>query len=514
LSKKNKKQKVNVEQPKNKMIKTENKEKENRFIQIIKKKWLIEGTTTLALVSIIIAAFICLNIFMHNLELTPIDLSQEQLFTLSEESKDKVRNIDKDVNIYFIEYTSDNPSVELSKQYHSVNEKIKTEIVTAESRPDLVQKYGIQSGSQGIIVECGEKSKVLTDNDLYTYDMTTYETINVAEEKLTSSIITVTSEKIPKIYFLEGYSSYSLAQQMKYLGIFLQNEINEVKQLNILSTGKVPDDCDTLIICSPEKDFDDMASNAIIDYINSGRNILWLNSAVTKESDLTNVNKVLSMYGVKPFEVGTILETDENKMVAQTPYIIFPNINYSVPTKSIYNTEGVIFINATKINTLSEEELSNLNISKQVLLSTSSKSFFRSDFSIQSVSKTEKDEEGEFVVGAELVKTITAANEEEGKSAVKSKMIILGDNNFITDYPIGNSNSPVIRLAKNKDLVLNSMAYLVDREEDITARKSTGTVTYTATQEQDNIIIGIIFGVPFLILIAGLVVWILRRIKK
>lgn len=502
------------EKIKKEKIKKEDIEKENKFITIIKKKWLIEGTTTLALVAIIIATFICLNIFIHNLELTPIDLSQEKLFTLSEESKDKVRNIDKDVNIYFIEYTEDNPSVELSKQYHSVNEKIKTEIVTAEKRPDLVQKYGIQSGSQGIILECGEKSKVLTDNDLYTYDMTTYETINIAEEKLTSSILTVTSEKIPKIYFLEGYSSYSLAQQMNYLGIFLQNEINEVKQLNVLSAGKVPDDCDTLIICTPEKDFDDMATNAIIDYINSGRNVLWMNAAVTKAQDMPNVNKVLAMYGVKPFEVGTILETDADKMLAQTPYIIFPNISYSTITKSFYNTEGVLFINATKIDTLSEEELSNLNVTKSVLLSTSANSFFRSDFSIQTVSKTEKDVDGEFVVGAELVKTISAANEEEGKNAVKSKLIIFGENNFITDYPIGNSNSPVIRLAKNKDLVLNSMAYLVDREEDITARKSTGTVTYTATEEQDNIIKIVIFGVPALIIGVGIVIWILRRRKK
>ena len=506
--------KVKENEPKDKMIKAENEEKENRFINIIKKKWLVEGTSTLALVSIIIAAFICLNIYMQNLELTPIDLSQEKLFTLSDESKDKMKGVTSDVNIYFIEYTDDNPSVELAKQYHSANEKIKVETVTAENRPDLVQKYGIQSGSQGIIIECGGKSKVLTDNDLYTYDMTTYETINVAEEKLTSSILTVTSEKIPKLYFLEGYSSYSLSQQMNYLGVYLQNEINEVKQLNILSTGKVPDDCDTLIICTPAKDFDDMATNAIIDYINSGRNILWLNSAVTKAQDLPNVNKVLAMYGVKPFEVGTILETEADKMLAQTPYIIFPQIGYSNVTKSFYNTEGVILINATKIDTLGDEELNSLNVSKSVLLNTSSKSFFRKDFSIQTVAKTEQDEEGEFVVGAELVKTISEANEEEGKTAVKSKMIIFGDNNFITDYPIGNGNSPVLVLAKNKDLILNSMAYLVNREEDITARKSTGTVTYTATEEQDTIIKGVIFGVPALIIIVGIVVWILRRRRK
>lgn len=495
-------------------IKKEDIEKENKFIQIIKKKWLIEGTTTLALVSIIIAAFICINIFVQNQDLTPIDLSQEQLYTLSDESKEKVKNINKDVNIYFVEYSEDEANVSLAKQYHNVNEKIKTEVVTAEGRPDLVQKYGIQSGSQGIIIECGEKSKVLTANDLYTYDTSTYETINIAEEKLTSSIVSVTTDKIPKLYFLEGYSSYSLSQQMNYLGVYLQNEINEVKQLNILSTGKVPDDCDTLIICTPVKDFDDIATNAIIDYINSGRNILWLNAAVTKAQDLPNVNKILAMYGVKPFQVGTILEADADKMLSQTPYIIFPNINSSTVTKSIYNTEGVILINATKIDTVGEEELTNLDVSKSVLLSTSSNSFFRKDFTIQTASKTEKDEQGEFVVGAELEKIISKANEEEGKSAIKSKMVIFGENNFITDYPIGNSNTPVLVLAKNKDLILNSMAYLVDREEDITARKSTGTVTYTATEEQDNLIKVVIFGVPALIIIAGIIVWVVRRRKK
>lgn len=495
-------------------IKKEKIENENKFISIIKKKWLKEGITTLALVSIILAAFICLNVFMQNLDLTPIDLSQEKLYSLTDESKDKVKNIDKDINIYFVEYLEDEPNVSLAKQYHNVNDKIKTEVVKAESRPDLVQKYGIQTGSQGIIIECGEKSKVLKDDDLYTYDIKTYETISIAEEKLTSSILSVSSNKIPKIYFLEGYSAYSLSQQMNYLGIYLANEVNEIKQLNILSTGKVPDDCDTLIICSPQKDFDDMATNSIIEYINSGRNILWLNSAVTKAQDFPNVNKILAMYGVKPFEVGMILETDEEKMLAQTPYIIFPDVNYSTITKNIYNTEGVIFINATKINIMNDEELSNLKVSKSELINASENSFFRKDFSIQTPAKMPSDEQGGFTVGAELVKTIKEANEEQKTGAVKSKMIIFGDNNFITDYPIGNGNNSVFRLAKNKDLILNSMAYLVDREEDITARKNTGTVVYTATEQQDTIIKIVIFTIPSLIILAGIIVWVVRRRRK
>ena len=61
---------------------------------------------------------------------------------------------------------------------------------------------------------------------------------------------------------------------------------------------------------------------------------------------------------------------------------------------------------------------------------------------------------------------------------------------------------------------MNSISYLVDREEDITARKDTGTVTYTATEQQDIIIRCIIFAVPILIIIIGIIVWQIRRRKK
>ena len=176
-------------------INTKEVKQKNRFIEIIKKKWLVNGTKTFILIAILIAIFIEINIFMQSLELSPLDFSQDKLYTLTQESKDRVKDIDKSVNIYFIGYTDEDSNLDLAKQYKNVNEKIVAEAVNIENRPDLANKYGIESGTQGIIVECGEKSKVLTANDLVTYDTSTYETISIAEEKLTSSIISVTSDE-------------------------------------------------------------------------------------------------------------------------------------------------------------------------------------------------------------------------------------------------------------------------------------------------------------------------------
>ena len=490
------------------------KDKEtSEFVQRIKKKWLIDGTKTLILILLIIAVFLAINVGMQSLDLTPLDFTQEKLYTLTDESKERVKDIDKDVNIYFVGYSDDDADLSLAKQYKSANERIVAEAVDADSRPDLAEKYGIESGSTGIIVECGDRSKVLTSSDLVTYDSTTYETISIAEEKLTSAIISVTTDDIPKVYFLEGYSDFTLEYNMNYLSVYLENEITEVDTLNILSTGNVPDDCDTLVITSPSKDFDDVAKTAIMDYINRGGNILWLNAAMAVSADLPNVNEVLALYGVNPFEVGIIRETDSSRMVSGSPDLIIPNLGYSSITEDLYS-DGVIFANARKIN-INEEGLEDLNVVETDLATTSEGAYFRTNFNNSSTTAAEGEETGSFVVGAELEKTITEANEETGESAVTSTLVVYGENYFASDYQLAeNSQYPAIQLAYNKDLVLNSLAYLSDREEDITARKSTGTVTYTATEQQDTIVRVIIFAVPSVIILVGLIVWQKRRRKK
>ena len=495
--------------------KKEKKEKKpNKFIETIKKKWLIDGTKTLILVLAIIAIFIGINILMQNLELAPLDFTQEKLYTLSDETKEKVKDINKDVNIYFIGYTDENPDVDLAKQFKNANERIVAEAVDINNRPDLAQKYGIESGSQGIIVECGDKSKVLTASDLVTYDTSTYETISIAEEKLTSAIMSVTADKVPKVYFLEGYSDFLLSNNMNYLNMYLGNEVNEIEKLNILSTGKITDDCDRIVIKTQNKDFDDLTTNQILEYINKGKNILWLNAATTSAEELPNVNKILATFGVNPFEAGIIRETDTTKMVSGSPDLIMPEVQYSTITKDLYNTTAPIFVNATKIN-INTDGLEDLNVEKTDLLKTSENAYFRTNLNIQTDTAVEGEETDSFIVGAELDKTISAANEETGESAKISKLVIFGENAFITDYPlVQNSQYSAIMLGGNKDLVLNSIAYLVDREDDITVRKSTGTVTYTATEQQDMVVKAIIFTIPAIIIIAGIIIWQVRRRKK
>ena len=505
------------EKKEKKPAKNTNKEKfGTKFVNTIKKKWLISGTNTLLLIAILVAIVILINSAVQSLDLTPIDCTSNKEYTLTNESKDRVKNINSDVNIYFVGYEDSATQVNLAKQYNKANSKLNVEVIDTNERTDIASKYNVTNDSKAIIIENGEKSKTLYSDDLYTYD-SSYQTIDLTEEKITSAILNVTSEKIANVYFLSGYSDYSLEYSggMYYLASYLKDEVLNYQTLDILVKGSIPEDCDTLVITTPKKDFDELTTNEITKYINNGGKILWLNASYSEQKDLPNVNKILATYGINPFEVGAIRETDTSKMVSQSPDLIIPEIQYSDVTKKLYNSTGVIFLNATKINVVGSEELSNLKVTKTDLIKTSENSYFRSNFKIQSNEPQDGEEKQAYLVGAELEKTITEANSENGTEEVKSKLIIYGENYFASDAQLSQSSqTPIIAYRQNKDLALNSIAYLSDREEDITVRKGTGTVKYTATEQESRIILGIITAVPLLIILIGIIVWVSRKRKK
>ncbi len=488
-----------------------NKEKlGTRFINTIKKRWLISGTNTLLLIAILIAIVILINSAVQSLKLTPIDCTSNKEYTLTNESKERVANIQSDVNVYFVGYEDSSTQVSLARQYNKANDKIKIEVIDTNERTDIASKYNVTNDSKAIIIENGEKSKTLYSDDLYTYD-SSYQTIDLTEEKITSSILNVTSDKIANVYFLSGYSDYSLEYSggMYYLSSYLKDEVLNYQTLDILIKGAIPDDCDTLVITTPNKDFDELTTNEITKYINNGGKILWLNSNYAEAKDLPNVNKILALYGVNPFSAGYVYETDNSRTALGYASCIVEDLGSTDIAKKLTD---VVMLNATKIN-INEDGLEDLGVTKQDIITTSSTSYFRANVSNTSSSQ-DGDEQGGFTLGAIFTKKISN-EDEDSENSVESTLVIFGDNNFVSDVQIVSQVNPMIFLANNKDLMLNSIAYLTDNNEDITIRKDyTKSSDFMPTDEQKQNIVRIIFTVPIAIIFFGFVVWQVRRRKK
>ncbi len=479
-----------------------------KFIKNIKNKVLFNTIQTIILFAIIVLAYIGINMWVNKMNFTDIDVTKEQIYTVSEESLQKISGINEEVRIYFFGYLEDSSVVDLAKQYEKRNNNIKVEVVDLEKRQDLVSKYQVESTDVAIVVESDKGEKILSENDLYSYDYTSYEQIDLTEQKLTNAILLVTKEKQPTLYFLEGHSEYNLKSHLNYLNAYLVNDVNKVESLNLLITPEIPEDCSILIINSPQKDFTDLETQEILNYINNGGDIIWLNDSSFSSEELKNINRILDEYGISFDNNGVNFEEDQNKMLMQTPNYIIPDISYTDFTEEIMTDGGLALLNSGKINFKNDDELERLGIDVQNFISSSETSFYRRNLNQTSYNKTEEDQSGPNVIASMLTKSVS-----EDK---QSKLIAFANNIFITDYMvnIGNQSIPAISLLNNKDIVLNVVAYLTDNQDEITIRKETGVVTYTATQMQDNIIKCIIFGFPIIIIIVGIIVWQKRRRKK
>ncbi len=500
----------NKNQEKTNKSQTENQKGDKKVFQKIgetlKKRWLIDGTKTIILVAIVIAIYIGVNILLQNVVLPEIDCTQNKIYSLSQETKDKVGNIEKDINITLINYSNYISLINFVERYVEMNNHIKIEkIDDLSSRADLMQKYSLNATDSLIVIKSGENEKTVSENELFTYDYSTGEQKDTTEEALTNAIMDVTTEEKPKIYFMSNHTAYS-TQYFSTIMSAIQKDANEVETLDILAKGEIPSDCNCLVITTLKEDLTEQERDKIIEYIKNGGKLLLMCGPNIANVDLSNFQKVLDEYGIT-IEKGVIFEGDSSHMVAGYPDFIIEQTRNNSLTNKLNMTMNFCLVDAAKI-TLNQEKLEELKVESEILATTSEKAYVRTNLEQNSPTRTGEDgEEETATIAAIATKTI-----EENK---KSKLIIFGNELFAMDMQvqINGYAMSTVNLYNNKDLILNSIAYLTERENTITIRKNSETVNYTVTEQQNTIIMAIIFTLPIIIIIAGIIIWQLRRKK-
>ena len=226
---------------------------------------------------------------------------------------------------------------------------------------------------------------------------------------------------------------------------------------------------------------------------------------------MPNFQEVLDEYGIE-LDEGIMLEEDSDRMLLGTPNAIIVTVSpYTSVTKETNMNMNACFMNSGRIQIADSEELEKLGVQVETLATTGSNAYYRTNYSLAvTEGKTNDDEEaGAATVGALLKKTID--------EDTTSEMIVYSNNIFVTNVQVRISEASAVAaldLYNNEDLAINSIAYLTGRDNMITIRKNVETTSYTVTDEQNNIILSIIFTIPLLIIIAGIIVWQYRRRKK
>lgn len=475
--------------------------------ETITNKWLLKGTTTLILVALIIAGYIAVNWGVEQIQVEDLDFTTKKLYSLSEQTEERLKNLEDEITIQLINMGDYSYVIEYANKYQRASDKITVEeIDDLSSRLDLQTKYDIESTDNLIVVKNGEKEKTITTSDLYTYDYSTYESIDTTEEAITNAIMEVTIDEKPHIYVLSGKNYAQPESSLSIIANKIIDEANEIDLLDILTEGSVPDDCDCLIITTLKQDLADLERDKILEYINKGGKLLILTSQNILDIDTPNFDKILEQYGIT-LGYGTIIEQDTSKMLYNTPYMIVTSASASF--MSDIDMDLKLFLAYPgRIQFADETKLEELGVTYETIATTSTKSFVRTNFNISSMSRTEQDSEEESsIVGAYATKKISDEK--------TSQLIIYSDETFASTSPIiiGYQSVYAVTLYNNEDIVLNSISHLTERDDTITIRKTGESETYTVTEQEDVIIRTIIFTTPIIIIIIGIGVWIFRRRK-
>ena len=479
-----------------------------KFIEIIKNKWLQSVELIILLFAIIICAFLAISYGIDKANITDLDFTKDKIYSISQATKDKIGNLDQEITISIYnmyEYVND-----FAYKYATLNKNIKVEeLESLTDKTDWKTEFGISDSSSFIMIESETKSKLLQESDLYTYDYTTYEQIDVTEEAITNAILDVTTNVKPKICFLTGHNLYDDGY-FEYLANSLTDEANEVEFINLLTKGSVPEDCKLLVITALKEDIDQKEKDEILKYIKNGGEILLLLDSNLGNIKTPNFQKILDEYGITNSN-GFIIEGDSNKMVSGAPLYIIESINTNSELVKNINMElNVCMMTSGKLTFASSEELEKKNVTLETLATTSNKAFYRTDLTSSSSSKISSDEDAsEATVAAMLTKKI-----DDDKT---SKLIVFANTAFATNaqIPMGTYYRYAIEFCTHEDVLLHAVSYLTEREDNITIRKSDETVTtYDVTTSQLRNVLIVIIGIPIFIVILGIVIWQVRRRKK
>ena len=487
--------------------------KENTDNTIKKGKYLRSLLITIIIMLLIVAVCVGINILLDKINISDIDITKEKLYTLSQESKDKIASVSKDTKI--ILYNMDDYSTveTFAELYSKENSHITYEKLTdASQRPDLEMKYGIGYGVDNlIIVENDERIKAVTTSDLYTTDYSTYESIDTTEQALTNAILDVNLSENPNVYFVTNHIRYSNAYETaKEL---LKNEANKVQDLDLLVEGKVPEDCKVLVITTLKEDFTEYERELITTYIENGGNVMIMTEPNYRKIDLTNFNAILSLYGASVSD-GVIFEADSSRVINGYPNFLIPDVSSSMEITQYISSDGAVaLMNCGKITTKSYDELADIGEVKNDIITTTGETFLRNDMSSNSATRIDSDEDAENSVVASVLTRYVGGKE-------PSNLVLFSSDFFASDLYVvlngsqGSAQKTGISFYNNKDLVINSVSYLTERTDNITIRKDTGVTLYTATEQQDRIIKIIITVLPIAIVLIGIIVWQKRKRQK
>ena len=449
------------------------------------------GGYSVVLALVVLAILVAVNVLFSVLpsKFTQFDISAAQLYSLTSDTKVVATNLDKDVTIYWITQAGQESTVldKLLDRYQDLSDHITVVKKDPDIYPTFAQQYTDETVvNNSLVVECGDKSRYISYDDIYQVDTTSYYTTGSVsqsfdgEGQITSAIDYVVSDELPKIYLLSGHGEGTLSDT--FSDELTRSNYETVADFSLLNVDEIPDDCDTLLINAPTSDISDEELTMLRDYVQGGGKLLVF-SGPQKDAELTNLDALLTDYDIT-VNNGVVVDTDREHYAFTAPYVLMPDIESSDITDPLTEESSHVIVPIAQGLTVGS------NSSVTALLTTSDEAFNKAaGYAMTTYEKEDGDTEGPFT----LAVSITDSNA-DGKIVWVSTDYLLDD--MYNSYSSG----------ANLDFVMNSLSWMIGKNDAVSIRaKSLNNNYLTISSSSATVLKIVMIGViPVCFLLLGI----------
>lgn len=459
------------------------------------------GGYSMAACAIVVLIAIVANLAVGALptSVTQLDLTDDALYTLSDQTRRIVSALDEPVTLTYLTITGQEDSAvrTLLERYADLSSQVKIETLDPIENPGTAQQYadGEPLTANSVVVSCGDRSRYISYNDIYVVEYYmdyysygySYTTSFNGEQELTSAIYYVTTESLPVVYTLEGHGESELSESLQTL---IEQDNMTLETLSLPRLEAVPEDAAAVIIHAPQSDLSQDEADRLRAYLDASGSVLLITDYIEPDA-MPNLLAVAEHMGVTTGE-GMIIEGDANYCVSGYAYYLLPDVMEHEITQPLI--DGRYYAMTPMAQPLEAmEEVTDATVT--TLLQTSASSYAKAEgYDMQTTEQEEDDAVGPFSVAM-------ASQRGDGKLVWVSSAMLLDD---MVNSMVGGANH---------DLFLNALGWMSEREESIAIRaKSLDSDYLTVTSAQASLWSVILIGViPGVLVAAGIWIWIRRK---
>jgi ABC-type uncharacterized transport system involved in gliding motility auxiliary subunit len=228
-----------------------------------------DGTNALIATLAVLIIVLLINLLADRYNAS-FDLTENQLFTLSPQTKEVVEGLQEPVEVYLFDPLPNPRDQELLETYEELNpDNFAYRYIDPQAEPGVTQQFGVRQFGE-VYLESGEERQLV---------QTVSPDLRLTEPRLTNALVQLTSDRQVTLYFVQGHGERLLEPGQGGLSQALQNLQDEnlvVEPLNLANNPEIPEDADVVVLAGPQRSLLDEELAALETYMQGKSGLLLL----------------------------------------------------------------------------------------------------------------------------------------------------------------------------------------------------------------------------------------------